>query len=266
MQLMRSKDLIGVFNILVVIGVLGAISYAAMVLQPEEYDPQTLCVAGEHPPHVIIMIDRTEVIYTPAQAGQIRQTIIDARNSLEIGERLSVFELNHRGEIRNTNRFSVCNPGRGDQINPLYRNPQRVQARYDAQFERPLDRALEGLFDLIDSPVTPLIESLAELGTRPDFDPATPRRRVVLISDMFQNTSLYTVYGWTRQDLENRLPPPAQAAEAIRDQYGDVLRGVELEIHYVDQPGWSARERSVIASHWREIFRELGVRDRWTTL
>ncbi|KAA5804663.1 hypothetical protein F1654_01260 [Alkalicaulis satelles] len=261
---MRSKDLIGFFNILVVIGVLGAISYAAVMLQPAEYDSETLCLADEQPPHVVVMIDRTEVIYTPAQAGQIRQTIIDARNGLEVGERLSVFELNHRGEIRNTNRFSVCNPGRGDQINPLYRNPQRVQARYDALFERPLDQALEGLFDLIDSPITPLLESLAELGTRPEFDRTTPRRRVVLISDMFQNTRLYTVYGWTRQDLENRLPPPSDVAEAIREQYGDVLWGVELDVYYVDQPGWNARERAIIRAHWREIFRELGVRDRWT--
>ncbi len=261
---MRSKDLIGFFNIAVVIGVLGGISYLAVTLQPAEYDPETLCVAGEQPPHVVVMIDRTEVIYTPAQADQIRQTIINARDGLEIGERLSVFELNHRGEIRNTNRFSVCNPGRGDQINPLYRNPQRVQARYEAQFDRPLDVALEGLFDLIDSPITPLLESLAELTTRPEFDRTTPRRRVVLISDMFQNTRLYTVYGSVRQDLRNRLPAPEQVAQAIRDQHGDGLRGLELDVYYVDQPGWSAEERVIIRAHWRAIFRELGVRDRWT--
>lgn len=261
---MRSKDLIGFFNIAVVIGVLGAISYAAITLQPAEYDSETLCLAGEQPPHVVVMIDRTEVIYTPVQADQIRQTILDARNGLEISERLSVYELNHRGEIRNTNRFSVCNPGRGDQINPLYRNPQRVQARYEALFDRPLDLALEGLFDLIESPVTPLLESLAELTTRPEFDSTTPRRRVVLISDMFQNTGLYTVYSPTRQDLRNRLPQPGQVAEAIRAEYGDGLRGLELDVYYVDQPGWNAEERTLIRAHWQAVFGELGVRDRWT--
>lgn len=44
---MRAKDFVGIFNLLVVAGVLGAISYAALVLQPEEYDPETLCLVGE---------------------------------------------------------------------------------------------------------------------------------------------------------------------------------------------------------------------------
>ena len=45
---MRSKDVLGIVNILIVAGVLGAISYAALVLQPPEYDPNTLCLSGEH--------------------------------------------------------------------------------------------------------------------------------------------------------------------------------------------------------------------------
>lgn len=262
---MRSKDFIGLFNLVVVAGVLGAISYAALVLQPAEYDPETLCLVDETPPHTIVMIDRTEVLYTPAQARRIHDVIHDARASLEIGERLSLFELNHRGEIRNTNRFSVCNPGRGDQINPLYRNPNRVQMRYEALFDRPLDRALDGLLDLIDSPVTPLAESLAELGTREDFDRAVPRRRIILISDMLQNTQLYSVYGYARVDLAGRLPDPAIIARELENRYGRALAGVELEILFVaqDHDGWTPQQRAIIRAHWEEIFRHLGVRDSW---
>jgi hypothetical protein len=50
--IMRGKDILGLFNILIVIGILGGISYAALVLRPAEYDPDTLCLAGEVPPHV----------------------------------------------------------------------------------------------------------------------------------------------------------------------------------------------------------------------
>ncbi|AZU04556.1 hypothetical protein X907_2033 [Glycocaulis alkaliphilus] len=262
---MRGKDLVGLFNMVVVAGVLGAISYAALVLQPEEYDPETLCLVGETPPHTVIMIDRTEVRYTPSQARRINDVILAARSQLEIGERLSLFELNHRGEIRNTNRFSVCNPGRGDQINPLYRNPNRVQARYDALFDRPLDRALDGLMDLIDSPVTPLLESLAELGNSEDFNTAVPRRRIILISDMLQNTQLYSVYGPARADLANRLPDPGTIARQIEARYGRTLAGVEIEILFVaqDHDGWTPEQRAAIRAHWQAIFAQLGVRQSW---
>lgn len=262
---MRGKDLLGVFNLLVVAGVLGAISYAALVLQPDEYDPETLCLVGETPPHTVVMIDRTEVLYTPSQARRINGVIQEARDSLEIGERLSLFELNHRGQIANTNRFSVCNPGRGDQINPLYRNPNRVQMRYEALFDRPLDQALDGLLDLIDSPVTPLLEALAELATQEEFDRTVPGRRIILISDMLQNSQLYSVYGHARWDLANRLPDPRAIASEIEARYGRALAGVQIEILFVaqDHDGWTPQQRALIRSHWEEIFRHLGIRDSW---
>lgn len=262
---MRAKDFVGIFNLLVVAGVLGAISYAALVLQPAEYDPETLCLVGETPPHTIVMIDRTEVRYSPDQARRINEVILDARQSLDIGERLSLFELNHRGEVRNTNRFSVCNPGRGDQINPLYRNPNRVQMRYEALFDRPLDRALDGLLELIVSPVTPLAESLAELGTREDFDRTIPRRRIVLISDMLQNTQLFSVYGYARPDLTARLPDPRDIVSELEGRYGQSLAGVEIEILFVaqDHDGWTPQQRAAIRAHWEEIFRLLGVHQTW---
>ena len=64
---MRRKDLLGVFNLIVVVSVLGAISYAALVLQPAEYDPETLCLAGEQPAHTVVVIDKTD-LYSPRQA------------------------------------------------------------------------------------------------------------------------------------------------------------------------------------------------------
>ena len=122
---MRGKDFLGLFNILIVIGILGGISYAALVLQPAEYDPDTLCLAGERPPHKAIVIDKTD-FYSPQQASDIEALVLASRDRLDIGEQLTLFELDARGELVNTNNFSLCNPGRGDQINPLYRNPQRT--------------------------------------------------------------------------------------------------------------------------------------------
>jgi hypothetical protein len=262
---MRGKDILGLFNILIVIGILGAISYAALVLRPAEYDPDTLCLAGEVPPHVAVVIDKTD-LYSPEQAFGIEQLVLDSRDQLEIGERLTLFELDARGELVNTNDFSLCNPGRGDQINPLYRNPQRVEARYQALFEGPLQAALADLVEPKESPASPILESLARLALTPNFDDTIPAREIVLVSDMLQNSQLFSVYGRARGDLAERLPDPRQVAAAIEDEYGEALLGVTIQIYIIPRRGWEQDQDTVLRGYWEEVFRQLGMRDRWLTL
>ncbi|KPP80725.1 MAG: hypothetical protein HLUCCA04_11200 [Oceanicaulis sp. HLUCCA04] len=259
---MRGKDLVGLFNMVAVAGVLGAISYAALVLQPEEYDPETLCLVGAVPSHSVLVIDKTD-LYSPAQASRIEAMALQTRDRLAIGERFSLFELDERGELTHTNRFSLCNPGRGEQINPLYRNPNRVEARYQSLFERPLQRALADLVRPKEAPQSPIIEALAGLTQEAGFDASVAQRRIVLVSDMLQNSPLYSVYGQARGDLAGRLPDPAVIARQVESQYGTALRGVELEISFVDRPGWTPEQRAALRAHWEAVFYRLGVRQSW---
>jgi len=262
---MRGKDILGFLNILIVLGILGGISYLALVLQPEEYDPDTLCLAGDTPPHVGIVIDKTD-LYSPEQAARIEALVLENRDRLQISERMTLFELDARGELVNTDEFSLCNPGRGDQINPLYRNPQRVEARYQALFEGPLQAALSDLVEPKESPSSPIIESLARLAVTENFDPETPGRRIVLVSDMLQNSQLFTVYGRNRGALESRLPDPRDVAAAIEDEVGDALAGVTIEVYLIPRRNWEREQETVIRAYWSEVFRQLGVRDRWSAL
>lgn len=262
---MRGKDILGFLNILIVLGILGGISYLALVLQPEEYDPDTLCLAGDVPPHVGVVIDKTD-LYSPEQAARIEALVLENRDRLQISERMTLFELDARGELVNTNDFSLCNPGRGDQINPLYRNPQRVEARYQALFEGPLQAALSDLVEPKESPSSPIIESLARLAVTENFDPETPGRRIVLVSDMLQNSQLFTVYGRNRGALESRLPDPRDVAAAIEDEVGDALAGVTIEVYLIPRRNWERDQETVIRAYWSEVFRQLGVRDRWSAL
>ena len=262
---MRGKDILGVLNILIIIGILGTISYAALVLQPEEYDPQTLCLAETTPPHVGIVIDKTD-LYSPEQAARIEALVLENRERLEISERLTLFELDARGELINTNELSLCNPGRGDQINPLYRNPQRVEVRYQALFEGPLQAALADLVEPKESPASPIVESLARLSVSENFDPETPSRRIVLVSDMLQNSRLFSVYAGNRATLAERLPDPSQVARAVEAEFGDSLAGVTIEVYMIPRRGWEREQETVIYAYWREVFRQLGMRDRWEAL
>ncbi|MBR9826188.1 MAG: hypothetical protein GYB36_10350 [Alphaproteobacteria bacterium] len=259
---MSGRDIIGFFNLIIVVGILGAISYAAFILQPAEYDSQTLCLVGTVPPHRVVVIDKTD-LYSQQQADSIGDIILDERDRLGVGERLSLYELNESGQLRNTNRFSLCNPGGGDQVNPLYRNPDRVQARYEALFAEPMDRALADLILPKNAPNSPIIEALARLSQDPAFDRTVPARRIVLVSDMLQNSDIFTVYGRRRGALEDRLPQASVVADAIRETYGDNLRGVELEIRLIPRDRWEQDQRGPLRRYWDEVFTALGVRVRW---
>ena len=262
---MSGRDLVGVFNLIIIAGVLGAITYAATVLRPAEYDSQTLCVVDEIPPHRVVIVDKTD-FYSPEQAQAIGELILFERAMLDVGERLSLFELDERGELRGGNRFSMCNPGSGEQVNPLYRNPDRIQARYNALFEGPLQRELADLVRPREAPNSPIIEALAQLTQEDSFDRTVPSRRIVLVSDMLQNSEIFTVYGRGRGAFENRVPPAAETARLVRETYGDGLRGVEIEIRLIPRDSWEREQNTVLTAYWQSVFEALGARVYWAPL
>ncbi|MCW5725444.1 MAG: hypothetical protein KIS81_10890 [Maricaulaceae bacterium] len=262
---MTGRDLIGIFNLVVIAGILGGITWAATTLRPADFDYDTLCIEGETPPHRAVVIDKTDP-YTREEAARILAAIIAERDALAVGERLSLFELDERGEFRHSNRFSLCNPGSGEQVNPLYRNPDRVQARYAQLFDRPLQAALADLIEPKDAPASPVIEALARLAQEENFSPGVPGRRILLVSDMLQNSELFTVYGRWRGPYDRRVPPAEDIAAAIGAEYGDVLRGVEVQVLLIPREPFVEEQRGAMQAHWRAIFRELGVRDSWAEL
>ncbi|MEE2527232.1 hypothetical protein V0U79_12740 [Hyphobacterium sp. HN65] len=262
---MSGRDLIGIFNLIVVAGVIAAVSYFAINLRPAEYDADTLCIAGVIPPHRVVIIDKTDR-YSAQQAIAIEQIILTERDNMAIGERLSLFELDESGRLADTNEFSLCNPGSGDQVNPLYRNPERIQARYESLFDAPLQRALADLVVPKDAPQSPILEALAALTQNETMAQTVPGRRMVLVSDMLQNSDIFTVYGRSRGPLLDRLPPVEQTVQAIRNEYGFALAGVTMEIHLIERPGWETEQNGPLRAYWTQVFNQLGVAVSWRSL
>lgn len=263
---MRGKDLAGLFNIVIVLGVLGGLSYMAYDLNANRptYDEDTLCPTGQLNAHTAVVIDKTD-LYTPTQADRIQDLILSSRDQLIEFERLSLFELNESGRLQNTNRFSLCNPGRGDQANQLYENPARIEVRYQALFEGPLQEALADLIEPKDSPSSPIIEALGRLAQQREFDRDVASRRAILVSDMLQNSDLFTFYEGARRD-PSTLPDPRLVAEQVEQRYGDVLAGVQIDVFLIPRAGWEDAQQGFIVRYWQEVFRELRIRDRWNAL
>jgi len=241
------------------------IAFSFYALQPEPYDEVTLCeISDELPPHTAVIIDKTDE-YSEQQADLIAAIVRRTRDRLEIGERLTLFELDQFGQFDPRGEFSLCNPGRGDQVNALFRNPQQIEKRFNEKFDQPMERILEDLVVPKEAPNSPVLEALARLGQTEAFSDRAPRRRIVIISDMLQNSDVFTAYGGGGAIPEN-MPDALSVADATMRRFGDSLEDVALEVRLIPRQRYVDMQRGALKDYWNDVFRELGVSVAWRDL
>ncbi|MEP1145421.1 MAG: hypothetical protein ABJH52_16985 [Henriciella sp.] len=241
------------------------IGFSFYALQPEPYDELTLCeISDELPPHTAIIIDKTDE-YSEQQADLIAAIIRRTRDRLDIGERLTLFELDQYGQFDPRGEFSLCNPGRGDQVNALFRNPDQIEERFNEKFDQPLERIVADLVVPKEAPNSPVLEALARLGQTEAFSDRAPERQIVIISDMLQNSDVFTAYGGGGAIPEN-MPPALEVADATMRRFGDSLDGVALEIRLIPRQRYVDMQRGALKDYWNQVFRELGVTVTWRDL
>lgn len=241
------------------------IGFAFFALQPEPYDELTLCeLSDELPPHTAVIIDKTDE-YSVRQADLISALIRRTRNRLEIGERFTLFELDQDGQFDPRGRFSLCNPGRGDQVNALFRNPVQIEERFNEKFNEPLESILEDLVEPKEAPNSPVLEALARLGQTDAFSNRAPARRIVMISDMLQNSDVFTIYGGGGSMPQN-MPDAVSVADTTMRRFGDSLNGVDLEIRLIPRQRYVDMQRGPLKDYWDDVFAELGVTVTWRDL
>jgi len=155
----RRQHRMALINFAIAATAIGIIGFTVYALQPKPYDERTLCtISDELPPHTAIIIDKTDS-YSETQAQLIADVIRSAGRGLAGGERLTLFELDARGVFNPRGEFTLCNPGRGAQVNPLFRNPKIIEERYAALFEGPLEQQLADLVEPKEAPASPILEA-----------------------------------------------------------------------------------------------------------
>ncbi|MEO0982593.1 MAG: hypothetical protein AAFX03_08065 [Pseudomonadota bacterium] len=261
----RRQRRLAFVNIAMVAAAVAIVGWTVYALQPEPYDEDTLClISDELPPHTAVILDKTDE-YTERESGLISAVVRRARDRLAVGERITIFELDAAGQFDPRGEFSLCNPGRGNQVNPLFRNPKLIEERYEDLFEAPMDAILEDLITPKEAPASPIMEALARLAQTEAFSPGAPSRQVVIVSDMLQNSDIFTAYGG-RGRLPESIGDPRDTADEIVDRFGDGLRGVELEIRLIPRAGYADLQRGPLREYWDALFRELGVTADWRDL
>jgi len=261
----RRQQRQAMINFAMVIAIIAGVIYIAYTVRPAPFDEDTLCLVSETlPPHTAIIIDKTDE-YSETQADLIAAVIRRTRERLEVGERITLFELDAKGQFDPRGELSMCNPGRGDQVNPLFRNPKQMEDRYEELFAKPMEVVLADLVVPKEAPNSPIMEALARLAQTEAFSDRAPRRRVVLISDMLQNSDVFSAYGGGGSMPEN-MPDWRDTADAITRKFGTSMNGVELEIRLIPRDRYVDLQRGALKEYWNNVLGDLGVKVDWRDL
>lgn len=169
----------------------GGYVYVAMQPKPDE---KTLC-HPEHPPknHTIILIDKTDAIPNSAEE-KIRSLILGEKKALSQFDRLSIYQLVGHPIYGIMPIFSLCNPGNRETASPFYENPLMVQMNFEANFETPLNDALDDIANIPPADASPIMEALKKLSALDDNADPKPYRHFIIISDMLQNVDAGNKY------------------------------------------------------------------------
>ncbi len=231
---------------------LGGFGAAAFLLRAPPTDPQTLCrTDAPLAAHTIVLVDATDRL-EPRHRRKLRAVLEQERARLAQYDRLTVLRLNPRRPQEPAILFSRCLPRPPEAANPLYENARRVQARWDEDFAGALDRALRnagaarGAADR-----SPILAGLSAIAADADFDPAIPRRRLVLVSDLLEhNPQGFTHYaeGADFPRWRSRNAPP------LPDFTGVSVRAAPL-----DRPEHTARQRFALEHFWPAYFEAAAV-------
>lgn len=220
-----------------------------------EVDPETLCPVDAPPlAHVVFLIDKTDPL-TQRRVETLTAELHEARRSLGIGERLSVFLIHDRVETEFSPLFSRCSPGRGAQANELYENPRRIQRVFDQAFGEPVEQALAELVRATTAPRSPILEAIRLVAEWPPFRDAS-RRRLIVVSDLLQNVD----------ELSHYRPLPSFQELAQGDYLARMLpdlESVQVSLQLIERPVGGAVPPIQDAEHaafWDGYFAAAGAR------
>lgn len=153
-------------------------------------DAATLCPVGRAPPEVTVVLLDLSSTLSDVQRLDVKNELTRMRDALPRFGRVEVFAVDDRAPRVIEPVLALCNPGRGEDMNQIYQNPQLARERWERDFARTLDGAIEKLLAAPESATSPIFEAIQAVSLRtfdaPELD-GVSARRLVLVSDLMQN-------------------------------------------------------------------------------
>ncbi len=234
-----------------VIGGLVTLTAIVWAFRPADLDAATLCptsrpLAG----HTVVIVDRTDR-WSPAIGATLTEIVENAQRETQRYQKFSIVSLDADQSVRPI--FSVCNPGAPSFWSDLYRGRRYTTRDFDQRFVGAAERVVEEVSEPSQANASPIVEYVHRWLGADDFSASTPGRRLVLVSDMRQNSPLYSIYS----------APGDQLGPVVERQFGPSAEGVAFDVYFIAHGQDHNVSEDEVRSAWDAAFQEAGATYTW---
>lgn len=240
-----------------VVGLLGVVLmffYFKASSEKVELDSVSNCrLDGNSPRDTVILLDATQKLGDSHLEG-LRNIINQYIDESIVHERFTIYVL---GDDPNKYepQFTVCNPGDGEGVSSISGNPQKIYRNWLKSFKQPIIDIINGLDADISASSSPVMEMLKFVGLRTIDRKMSSEKRILLVSDMVENTQSYSQYSQTNLAYTDWVNTTHFRQTRSR------LNGVDIHVIYIERPSLSSIQgKDHIEKFWSPLIKAAGGR------
>lgn len=164
------------------------------------FDPNTGCRLAGESDSIVIFIDKTDS-YPVGVVEKIDEIVTKIILQSNRGAEITLYTIDDEDIYGRAPIFQGCNPGTREKHNPLISNQKKMQENFEDSFRNPFRSLLEEILVESEHEKSPIFEDLISLQ---GFDGGSDRR-VVVFSDMMQNSNLASIYSQKGKEFMQSL-------------------------------------------------------------
>lgn len=238
-----------------VLAALAVLSFTVWWFRPPNPDPETLCPTSRPiTAHTLVMVDRTDR-WNPAVGEALHELVREAQRDTAQYGKFSIVSLD--AELSTRPIFSVCNPGEPNFFTDLYRGRRYTERDFAERFIGAADGVVEAVRAPAQAPTSPIVEYVHRWLGRDDFNANVANRRLILISDMRQNSDALSVYARGGGSEDNAL------AQLVQREFGAAGREVSFEVYFVAHGRDHNVSEADVRAQWERAFRQISANYDW---
>ncbi len=236
--------------IFVVVILLGAVSYFNLHKNAVVLNKKTLCPESGAVSVTALLIDATDNLSLQQKKSFLDEFQI-IRDSIPLHGRLDLYFIHGIQSNLLKPVVSLCNPGRGDQINPLVGNPRHVEQTWQDGFGKPLEDEITQLLEASPDKESPILEGIQSVVLTSLSEPSIrdKPKELIVVSDLMQHTTNLSLY---RGPVDVDVFIKNRAFDRIVSD----LRNIDINVWMLARE--NALNRSKLADFWQRIFAEQG--------
>lgn len=198
--------------------------------------------------HQILLLDRSDPL-TLTQQEELRSIMQSIEwNAPDMG-RVSVFYLDNTSGAFLEPEASEVVPNRHQ--GNLISNERIAEKRFAREFLPRITGAVLGVQNATNVQGSSIVETFVKICKRPDFSGAVGDRRILIFSDMLQNSGLCSEY----VSQKNRQCTPDMLGTIMPD-----LHGVQVNILYLHRTAYNSLQTREHEAMWVSLFQNAGAK------